>query len=95
MANDIEIIETIEASIASNHEISGQINTQETIRGALSQTGDTYIYGTNDYDELIHKPKINAVTLQGNKTAKQLHLQEEIDRITNSDIEEMLNLFVG
>lgn len=49
---------------------------------------------SGDYNSLENKPQINAITLQGNKTAYQLNLQETIDRITNSDIEYMLDHFV-
>ena len=34
--------------------------------------------GTSDYDDLLDKPQINSVTLEGNKTAAQLSLQKSI-----------------
>ena len=51
-----------------------------------------YIEGTgsNDYNALSNKPKINDVILQGNKTSSQLGLQDTIVDITNSEIN---NLF--
>ena len=64
--------------------------------------------GTNDYNELINKPSINGVELVGNKTSKDLNIDQEqglsdadIDeiiqdadepgRLTNEDIDEILN----
>lgn len=51
-----------------------------------------YIEGTgsNDYNVLSNKPKINDIILQGNKTSSQLGLQDTIVDITNSEIN---NLF--
>lgn len=44
--------------------------------------------GTNDYNQLINKPQIEDVTLQGDKTFDELNL---ID-ITNSEIETITTL---
>lgn len=51
--------------------------------------------GTDNYNYLNNKPKINDVELKGNKTSKQLGLQEEMESLTNLEIEEILNSFVG
>ena len=51
--------------------------------------------GTDNYNYLNNKPKINDVELRENKTAKQLGLQEEMESLTNMEIEEILNSFVG
>ena len=45
--------------------------------------------GTDDYNDLINKPSINGVTLQGNKTNEELL----IDAMTNVEIEELLKRF--
>lgn len=42
-----------------------------------------------DYDKLINKPQINGVTLEGNKTTRQLKI-EVTDPLTNLEIEAML-----
>lgn len=47
----------------------------------------------NDYNLLCNHPKINNVELVGNKTTKDLNI-EEYELITNSEIEELLNNFV-
>ncbi len=51
--------------------------------------------GTDNYNYLNNKPKINDVELRDNKTAKQLGLQEEMESLTNMEIEKILNSFVG
>ena len=47
----------------------------ETIPGGGGGGGE----GTSNYNDLSNKPKINGVTLSGNKTSADLGLQEEID----------------
>lgn len=70
-------------------EITGD-NTEEIEIGE-----DTAGKGTSNYNNLENKPKINNVELKDNKTSKQLGLQEEMDSLTNVEIEEILNSFVG
>lgn len=47
--------------------------------------------GNNNYEFLNNLPKINDVTLVGNKTSKELKLQDEMNAMTNMDIENILN----
>ena len=49
---------------------------------AWEDTG-VYARGINNYDELTHKPSINDVELMGNKTSRQLGLE---NKIANADI---------
>lgn len=56
---------------------------------------DTTGKGSSNYNNLENKPKINNIELRDNKTAEQLGLQEEMDSLTNMEIEEILNSFVG
>jgi len=42
--------------------------------------------GTQDYEELSNKPQIEGVTLIGDKSFSDLHL----DALTNTEIEELL-----
>ena len=51
-----------------------------------NSTGDN-----NNYEFLNNLPKINDVTLVGNKTSKELKLQDEMNAMTNMDIENILN----
>lgn len=47
--------------------------------------------GTNNYEYLTNQPKINDVTLIGNKTSSDLKLQDEMEALSNMDIENLLN----
>lgn len=46
--------------------------------------------GEIDYDQAKNKPSINDVELSGNKTASELHLQEEMHELTDQEIDEIL-----
>lgn len=46
----------------------------------------------DNYEKLNNLPKINDVQLKGNKTAKELKLQDEMDSISNLDIDKIFNL---
>lgn len=48
--------------------------------------GEAQFITTGDYNDLINKPSIETVTLQGNKTFKQLG----IDELPASEIEKIL-----
>lgn len=43
----------------------------------------------SDYNELLHKPQINGVSLVGNRTSSDLGLQDAMDRITNDEIDSL------
>lgn len=45
--------------------------------------------GVSDYDELTNRPKINGNLLTGDKTGRQLGLEE---RVTNADIDQIFVL---
>lgn len=45
---------------------------------------------TSNYEELNNIPQINDVELVGNKTAKDLMLQETMTALTNLELEEIL-----
>lgn len=47
---------------------------------------------TSDYEKLNNLPQINKVELLGNKTPKELGLQEEMQALSNLEIEEILKL---
>lgn len=47
---------------------------------------------TSDYEKLNNLPQINEIELVGNKTPKELGLQEEIQALSNFEIEEILKL---
>lgn len=45
---------------------------------------------SNNYNDLFNKPSINGVTLQGNKTADDLDLQEEMEFLTEQEIDQII-----
>lgn len=47
--------------------------------------------GTSNYEYLTNKPQINNITLTGNKTSSELKLQDEMEALSNTDIENLLN----
>lgn len=57
--------------------------------GFINISGTEYIgvAGTMNYEELRNKPKINSKELIGDKTGKDLNLQDKMDRITEHDID--------
>lgn len=48
------------------------------------------VTGEIDYDQAKNKPSINDIELSGNKTASELHLQEEMHELTEQEIDEIL-----
>ena len=57
---------------------------------AISQISTGGSGGTNNYDDLQNKPKINNVELTGNKTADDLGLQPNGEYLTSDDLPEKL-----
>lgn len=60
-------------------ELNGNLTPEEQLTGALDTSaqlvGSLYIgSGSTDYNDLSNKPKINNVTLSGNKTTADLHI---------------------
>lgn len=45
---------------------------------------------TMDYKKLDNKPRINSITLVGDKTAEDLQLQKRMDELTEEDIDQMM-----
>ena len=58
------------------------INRKETKHVLTLATPVAVGSGTGDYDDLINKPRINDVELQGNVSLEDLGIQEFIDSIT-------------
>lgn len=54
-------------------------------------TFEENVGGTNNYNYLSNKPKINDIELIGNKTSNELKLQDHMEALTNMDIENLLN----
>lgn len=60
-------------------------NESDSFKAVFDETG----FGTNDYNKLINKPQIEAVTLRGNKSFEDLGLSV----MSNMDIENLINNF--
>lgn len=51
---------------------------------------DAVPVSTSDYDKLKNRPKINNITLEGDKKASDLSLQEAMDAILETDIDKTI-----
>ncbi len=51
---------------------------------------DTIEVVTSDYEKLQNLPSINDIKLTGNKIARELGLQEEMEEFTNEELKELL-----
>lgn len=89
MEDEKEIVTLVEDSeeelvtVEEDNEEEEVVTVEEDIAG-----------GTNNYNNLNNKPKINNVELVGNKTSKDLKIQDEMESLTNIDIEEIINSFI-
>ena len=61
-----------------SQELEGTLTNEVNLVGTFGETGG----GTTNYNDLINKPSINNVTLQGNKTGSQLGLVSSTDLAT-------------
>ena len=55
--------------------------------------GNVYEIHTDDYNDLINKPTINAVTVEGHKTGPDYRLQNKMEILSQQEIEKIL--YVG
>lgn len=67
--------------IETESNIQGEINGDKTLYGNVT------LGGTYDYNDLYNKPKINGVTLEGDKTSEEINIKA----LTNLEIEELLS----
>lgn len=81
--SDTQEISTIEKDI---EEIAIIENDSNEIVTFEENTG-----GTSNYNYLTNKPQINSIELIGNKTSSELKLQDEMEALSNIDIENLLN----
>ncbi len=61
---------------------------EETLNVELET--DTIEVVTSDYEKLQNLPAINDIKLTGNKIARELGLQEEMEEFTNEELKELL-----
>ena len=69
------------------------IKSKVNITGKLG-CGIENIGSTTNYNNLENKPKINNIEIKDNKTSEQLGLQGKMEKIKNSEIEEMIKNFI-
>lgn len=74
--------------IGSNEQQRLKIGSGDNQKNAL-QLGGAFPVWEKDYEKLKNKPKINGITLEGDKTSRQLRIKET-DPLTNLEIEAML-----
>jgi len=88
--------ERFEISLGEEQAFDVSLGTEETLNINLATEIKTV---GGDYLGLSNKPQINSVVLIGNKSLDDLNIQvkgEYADRpLTNSEIEELLNNYVG
>lgn len=75
LVNDSNFVNSSDLSNKQDKLIAGANITIED--NVISSTGGSGTGGTTDYTELANKPKINGVTLSGNKTLSELNIQEK------------------
>lgn len=84
----------------NDQEINSEINISDSVNFGISDSEEitfgiaSNYQGTGNYNSLSNKPQINDVVLIGNKSSEQLHLQDEMDYLTNNEIEQLLDNFV-
>lgn len=49
-------------------------------------------FETGNYSNLVNKPKINGIIVEGDKKARDYKLQDEMKVISNLEIEEILKM---
>lgn len=74
----------IDIEIDNESSIDTDIQTSD---GEIDTDIELSTNGTNDYNDLINRPKINGVELVGDKTTEEL----DILPLTNAEIDEFMN----
>lgn len=59
--------------------------------GKVNEGDEVYIEGIDEYKELADLPKLNGVTIVGDKTASEFGLQEELSELSTTEIIELWN----
>lgn len=78
-------IGTLEGSLSSGQKLTGILSGENEISGGKLSTDIT----RHSYNDLVDKPSINAVTLEGDKSFEELGLagltNQEIDKIIDEN----------
>ena len=104
LSGDIDNNVELDTSIVENNSLSGDVSTSIGINGDLDNVlqldavVNPITMGTEDYNRLINKPKVNYVELIDNKTLDDLNIQVKGDypdeALTNAEIEALIDSFV-
>ena len=81
-----------ELKVILEDEDTFDIEMTEEDKADIELETDTVEVVTTDYEKLNNLPGINEVKLLGNKTPKDLGLQEEMSVLSNLEIENILKL---
>ena len=104
LSGDLDNNIELDTSIIENNSLSGDVSTSIGLDANLDNSIqlDAIInpitMGTEDYNRLINKPKVNYVELVDNKTLDDLNIQVKGDypdeALTNAEIEALIDSFV-
>ena len=104
LSGDIDNNIDLDTSIIENNSLSGDVSTSVDLNGDLDNVlqldavVNPITMGTEDYNRLINKPKVNYVELIDNKTLDDLNIQVKGDypdeALTNAEIEALIDSFV-
>lgn len=73
-----------------NSNLRGNLNNQtQSLNGNVN---GKIAVGTANYEKLINLPRINDVTIIGNKQGKDYKLIDEVDFITSDEIQQLMSL---
>ena len=80
----------LSGTLSQTGKLSGTLSSKNHLSGQLSMAVDEVF--NDDYNKLREDtlPQINSVTLKGNKLSSELHVQHEMNAISNQDIDELL-----
>ena len=67
--------------------LSGKLSEDASVYGVMNISRS----GAKFYDDLLNKPTLNGIEISGNKKGQDYGLIDEINEITNSDIEALFN----
>ena len=80
----------IKATFRESENIGASFKESENLKAKF---GDVLMVHTDNYDDLYNKPRINAVTVEGEKTGTDYRLQNKMDILSRQEIEKIL--YVG
>lgn len=72
--------------VGFEHIYTTEQDIDEFVPNYTSGGGDDPSVSTNDYNDMMNKPQINSVVLQGDKSTEELNIYE---KVTNGEIDSM------